>query len=327
MVHIALNQSKQTLRGSGRSSNQTTRKVVKASSVALLLILTVGGSVNIEASIRGRSIETWKERLEFLKESAVFGSLESISIITALGIFILEGHRGQQKMQHYMKMQNYMALAVLNLANQKGIGRGHVQVLQDLTKAGISLERYDLSHADLFGIQLQGVDLHKARLTHACLDESDLSGAALYQANLAKTSLAKANLEVASVEFANLETADLNRANLKGCGLLGANLKQANLRSVDLTDADLRHADLTEATLSQADLRGADLAFTKFMDADLTETDFRGVRNLEPDQVKHAKNWWLAKYDAVFWSQLGHLLPETPQDFNQNWQSSEIYIG
>lgn len=292
-----------------RSPHKIIVRLINVSLVVGALTASVAGSVWIEAQLRDKPMDNWRNRLEFLGDSIVLGTLESFSILTALGLFILEGRHEQKKLQHYM------AWAVIDLANRRETSLGRIQALQDLNESGISLERHDFPGADLFGVQLQGVDLHEATLPGACLEEADLSGAKLYKANLEKTNLERADLEGASIEFAHLKGSNLQRAKLKGSSLLGADIQGADLRAASLRGADLRHADLTEADLTKANLskanfQGANLFAVNLADADLTEAQFHNAKNLEPEQVKSAKNWELAKYDADFF----HELESTPPD-------------
>jgi uncharacterized protein YjbI with pentapeptide repeats len=74
-----------------------------------------------------------------------------------------------------------------------------------------------------------------------------------------------------------------------GCNLKGADLR-LNLEGADLRGTDLRGADLKGANLKQADLENADLS---------------NAKNLTSNQVKQAKNWKKAKYDAALLNQLG----------------------
>jgi uncharacterized protein YjbI with pentapeptide repeats len=74
-----------------------------------------------------------------------------------------------------------------------------------------------------------------------------------------------------------------------GCNLKGADLR-LNLEGADLRGTDLRGADFKGANLKQADLENADLS---------------NAKNLTSEQVKKAKNWKKAKYDAELLKQLG----------------------
>jgi uncharacterized protein YjbI with pentapeptide repeats len=57
----------------------------------------------------------------------------------------------------------------------------------------------------------------------------------------------------------------------------------------------LQNTDLSQANLSEAHIDGADLS----------GANLQGAKNLNPDQVKRAKNWEKAKYDEEFRKKLG----------------------
>jgi hypothetical protein len=83
----------------------------------------------------------------------------------------------------------------------------------------------------------QPISLNRANLSGANLWDANLSGAYLWDADLSG---------------AHLGNADLSGANLGNAGLSGA-----NLRGADLSGADLREANLSGANLSSADFRNA----------------------------------------------------------------------
>jgi Pentapeptide repeats (8 copies) len=112
----------------------------------------------------------------------------------------------------------------------------------------------NLNRANLSGEDLQGADLHEAKLDGANLSGADLQGADLHEArldgaNLAGADLQGADLHEAKLDGANLSGADLQGADLQEAKLSGANLKMANLRNARLSRADLKGADLREANL------------------------------------------------------------------------------
>jgi len=82
-----------------------------------------------------------------------------------------------------------------------------------------TLQRADLSGADLSGADLREADLIGANLIEADLIGADLSGADLIGANLIEADLIGANLSGADLREANLSGADLREANLSGADL------------------------------------------------------------------------------------------------------------
>jgi uncharacterized protein YjbI with pentapeptide repeats len=195
-----------------------------------------------------------------------------------------------------------------------------ILVLEDLVKLNASLANIDLSGANLSGANLSGANFSGANLNRANLSGADLndanlnranlSGADLNDADLSGADLRSADLRGADLSGADLRSADLRGANFRGVGLRGANLggailhdtslSEANLRGADLSGANFRGADLSYADLGGVNLYGADLG-----GADLGGADFRGAKNLTPEQVKSAKNWQQATYDDNFRKKLG----------------------
>jgi hypothetical protein len=78
-----------------------------------------------------------------------------------------------------------------------------------------------------------------------------------------------------------LAHAPLRAMDLSGANLSGADLSGADLRGTQLSGADLRGADLRGANLFKAELTGAQLA----------DCDLRGVRFLNPNQLRSAVGW------------------------------------
>jgi uncharacterized protein YjbI with pentapeptide repeats len=189
-----------------------------------------------------------------------------------------------------------------------------------LTSANLRLAW--LTSTSLSNAILTGANLSNAILTGANLSKADLSKVNLSKADLVNANLSSANLLSADLSSADLLSADLSNANLLSADLLGtrlshANLSHANLSGVVLSFADVDAADLSRANLDAADLSGANFKFADLNEANLKLadlscnsfanlcTDFRGVRNLTPEQVKSAKNWQQAIYNPAFCQQLG----------------------
>jgi uncharacterized protein YjbI with pentapeptide repeats len=126
----------------------------------------------------------------------------------------------------------------------------------------------------------------------------DLSGSSLYQVNLSASNLNQSNLVAA-----NLRKASLIRTNFCGADLGSTNFTDAILFSTNLRDANLRNACLFGSDLRVADFQNADL-----QDADLFGADLNNALNLTANQIKSARNWQQAKYDAS-WRRLLNLPP------------------
>jgi hypothetical protein len=104
----------------------------------------------------------------------------------------------------------------------------------------------------------------------------------------------------------------INRVDFNSVNLKGADFSQANFVHVDLKNANLSYADFIGANFVRADLSGADLSYANLRGADLSGADLRGAKNLDPEEVKEAKNWEKAKYSEEFRAKLG--LPPEPAE-------------
>ena len=103
----------------------------------------------------------------------------------------------------------------------------------------------------------------------------------------------------------NLRGANLESVVLKRADLRGANLKWADLGGANLQEADLDGAILTQAYLQEANLLGANLRGANLEEADLEGANLRKVENLEPKQIKSARNWLFAFYSDEHRKELG----------------------
>lgn len=138
--------------------------------------------------------------------------------------------------------------------------------------SGVNLIGANLSKTDLSEVNLSGADLSKANLSGAHLNKTDLSKARLHGTRLIKADLKGAYMSMADLGYATLSEANLNETNLSGANLSKADLSNATLRGANLIVADLSWANLTEADLSGARLSGANLNGT-----DLDGTDLSGA--------------------------------------------------
>lgn len=117
---------------------------------------------------------------------------------------------------------------------------------------------------------------------------------------LAEANLIARNQVVVDLRGAYLSHANLSRADLSGTDLSSTNLFNANLVDTNLSNTNLSGTNLTCATLRDANLQGANLK--------------RGSLPsfLSTKQIKAAKNWQQATYNAGFYKELLNLSPEAP---------------
>ena len=155
-----------------------------------------------------------------------------------------------------------------------------------IIKAWIICHKKHLAERNLANYYLPGIDLSTANLSKANLSESNLLKANLSGANLQGANLVKTFIQRADFSKADLSKADLLESNLQEANLSGANFQGASLVKTHMLQAHLQATNLSQADLSEANIDGADLS----------GANFQGAKNLNPDQVKRAKNWEKAKY-------------------------------
>lgn len=237
-------------------------RLIKAS----LVVITVA-SLALWSS--GENINTIKKVL-----TSLFKNAESIAIISAGFIFILEISERQKRDQ-------YEAWQVINSAiSQSGSG-GRIQALEDLNRDGVALEGVSAPGADLSGINLVNANLARADFARTQLDKANLRGANLKGANLEGANLEGANLEGANLEGANLGGANLYIANLQGACFVNATLQAAYLVGTNLQKTNLTCANFGMANLAHANCGDAFLWFTSFHKADLAHTDLSKIKWIE----------------------------------------------
>ena len=143
------------------------------------------------------------------------------------------------------------------------------------------------------------------------LDNADFMGLEFGGApTLKSTDLRRAKLRNAELRNVELRRTDLSGVDLSGVDLSGIDLSGAKLIHSDLSGAkliatNLSGVDLRSANLSGVDLSSADLSGVKLSNADLTDAILWNKRlgeaiNLNPEQIKKAKNWDKAVYSQEF---------------------------
>lgn len=220
----------------------------------------------------------------------LFENAESIALVAAV-ILLFREAPSRKAQKHYEAWQVIDHAAAAKVPTSYA----RIQALQDLNQDDVSLAGVNLPEVYLQGINLQGANLIAA----------DLRGADLVRANLSHANLSRANLSHAILIDANLSYANLSVSDLSGAILGIADLSNTDLTDADLSDANLSGADLDRALLHDASFYGADLSNADLHRADLYHTDFRQAKNLTLKQVKSARNWEHAIYDAAFCEKLG----------------------
>jgi len=162
---------------------------------------------------------------------------------------------------------------------------------------------WDLSDAEMVGLQAAGASfagacLVRANLFGADLTEVDFSGADLSRADLRGARFTRANLEGADLTDSDLREGKIMRQSAEGdvsyldngdtaTRFDNANMRHSNLEKVrmgramgagtDLFQANLKGARLAGCDFSGSDLSGADLEGADLTDANLARANLRGA--------------------------------------------------
>lgn len=173
------------------------------------------------------------------------GNVESLSIVSAAFLYLLERNRHRQR-------EHLEAMEVILSCQQAGarLSLARNDALEQLSARGAWLDGLDLSQ----------INLQELRAPHARWRAVNLQGA---------------DLRNACLRDADLQDSDLSAADLRDCDLRHADLRRTNLRGADLRGADLTGADLEGACREGADLTGTQLANTAWADAG-TDTTING---------------------------------------------------
>jgi len=150
-------------------------------------------------------------------------------------------------------------------------------------------EPLDLTHTNLYRIDLSGLSLPNTDIAFADMQLANLREANLfrvrgYQVNLSKASLTRANMGEARLGEANLSSCHFHETNL-----VSATMKKANLSGAEFFEAKLQAARLDEANLSGARFERSDLSDTYFLSATIPDQTLKSIHK--------ALNWEKAHFD------------------------------
>ena len=145
-----------------------------------------------------------------------------------------------------------------------------------------SVQRLDLSGADLHNVDMRG-----ANLKYVCLNKANLSGANLYNANLDSADLTMADIINTNLNEANMDGAYLTCAFIRSSSLRNANLTEtkfdcAMLFDVKFCKSDLhlssfRCASIDDCNFNEASLEDACLDCCSIFSSSFIQTDMTGV--------------------------------------------------
>ncbi|MEB3882941.1 pentapeptide repeat-containing protein [Lyngbya sp. CCY1209] len=294
--------------------------------ILFAVFIVISAILYLEDTLRQNT--TWGNIfIKSLEQSRILGTFESISIVTALVIYM---RRGKKK-------SHYEAWQVIDSAQGIKISHARIKALEELSKDGVSLKGLSLPMADLEQVTLVDSDFKEANLKTAKLQEANLKGstfeltqlqgANLWKANLRecffllaqlqKANLSAANLQDAELQGVNLLEANLQRANLQRAYILGnlqgANFQEANLKGAILQGAYLQDANFRRANLRGANLKEANLQGVNFEGANLQGAHFQNATGLTPEQIRAALNWKQARYSKPFLGNLGLSWEQYPE--------------
>lgn len=148
-----------------------------------------------------------------------------------------------------------------------------------------------LNRYKIFEIDLNGVSVSNAPLNNINLTGSDLNGFECRKAKLIDATLTRCNMNGSIFDKADLFQADLSYVSGNGARFNNANLSKAKLCHSKFITTSFRNCYLNGASLAGSNLLSAD-----FEGAHLLEVDFRGCKELRPEQLLKAK----ILYNCIF---------------------------
>lgn len=125
--------------------------------------------------------------------------------------------------------------------------------------AGAELLEYSLERINLSGADLRGINFYLTNLDRANLSRANLSGARLTNVNLSHANLIGANFSLANLNSNYFVAAYLNETNFNNAVLRDINFHQANFTSANFSKAILTSLDLKCSILNRANLEYATL--------------------------------------------------------------------
>lgn len=144
----------------------------------------------------------------------------------------------------------------------------------------------DLREWDLTGANLSGIDFGGANLEGAFLEAANLEGCSFRGANCEKVVFTRARLVKADLEQVRLVEANLGEANLEHARLGRADLTHAVLYKAKLEDTDLTGARLDQADFAEAVFPRTILAEVKAKETVFSKVDLSGA-NLQRAVLEH----------------------------------------
>jgi uncharacterized protein YjbI with pentapeptide repeats len=177
----------------------------------------------------------------------------------------------------------------------------HPEASLDLRGIDVPPISFDLSGANLRGVNLSDAFLEFVKLDGADLRGANLSGARLFGASLTKANLRRANLKRTFLIGTNLTETDFSRANLEGAILSGSTQSATNFRNANLKDTQFRFVnqsvsrEVANGEIAPVNFKNANLAGAAFRLAILRNANLVGTR-LEKAKDVFAADFTGAKF-------------------------------
>jgi uncharacterized protein YjbI with pentapeptide repeats len=266
----------------GRIVQSRGLRVGKKLFVFLRLLFLVTGAVGtlliLEKYLGGNSIQdalsilkTPSSILKTLQESVILSSLDSVAIITGLIMFILFGQTEQRR------QQRADALAQMELSQDLKKSGSTKSLLEDLNQNGESFRCFEFrNELDLEKINLQNVDLSRAKLNGVILTNSNIKDGNFWGAELKNSDFKRADLQGILFQHAILKKTDFSNCKLQDASFENADLEGCIFNDSNLEKCIFSHANLERCTFLNANLKGA---------------NFEQADHLPLDQIKLAHSW------------------------------------
>ncbi|MFI5331109.1 MAG: pentapeptide repeat-containing protein [Desulfobaccales bacterium] len=187
----------------------------------------------------------------------------------------------------------------------------HNDVINDILIEGFEKAiRFQLEYFkdknEKFLINLSDANLYQIDLAGLNLSEGDMGFAYLRGANLTETILFRVRGLEANLEKAVLYKANLNEARFRKARFQEARFHEANLVAADLRKANLTNAEFHQAKMQSAHLDNAKLFGAKFPQANINDTFFKDCSfdEVALKSILKAYNWQKAHFDEAIMAKL-----------------------
>jgi uncharacterized protein YjbI with pentapeptide repeats len=236
----------------------------EVASLLLLLSIVIGVVflvLHLEVYVQGKTLKSPSDMLNALNNSAILGTLESVSIITGFIIFFISGRKERRR------QQRAETLAQMESSGDVKKSGTTKSLLENLNRKGESFRGFEFKDSlDLSEIFLKNVDLSRSKL---------------FEVNLINSTLNDSNFWGAKMRHAQLKSAELKRADFT----------YAHLNDADFSGSRLQDTCFNDADLQRCIFKGADLRGCTFRGAKLKGANFDRAENLPLKQIILADNW------------------------------------